>query len=161
MLPSNARKYLMIALSGSPDVLERLLKDVPAGDPVWDLRPDPERFTLLEVLAHLADWDEVFLDRMVRSRDQNEPTLQGYDEGQIAIDRDYAHQDPHANIARFRANRAQVLDFLHGLEGAQWERIGRHTEVGPISIESHAVLIAGHDGNHLLQISQWLSAGGK
>src|SRR5437879_4197786 len=61
MLPVFARKYVLAGLTGSPDVLEALLKDVGPNDPAWDKRPDPERFTIREVLAHLADWEGIFL----------------------------------------------------------------------------------------------------
>jgi hypothetical protein len=158
MLPPGPRKYLLATIAGAPDVLEALLKPVPTTDATWDLRPDPERFTLREIVAHLADWEEVFLDRMTRTRDQERPTLQGYDEGQFAIDRDYAHSDPHANLARFRAGRAALAAFLRSLKESDWERIGVHTEIGPISLETHAVLIAGHDGYHTSQAAQWLAA---
>lgn len=161
MLPSNARKYLLAALAASPDVYDRLLKDVPAEDTVWDVRPDPDRFTIREAVAHMADWEEVFLDRLTRTREQDEPTLQGYDEGQFAIDRDYAHQGARPNLTRFREGREKIVAFFHSLQPEEWERIGHHTEVGPISLEAHGVLILGHDGYHAQQVVQWLAAGGR
>jgi len=33
-----------------------------------------------------------------------------------------------------------------------------HTEVGPITMEAQAVLIAAHDGYHRQQTLQWLAA---
>ena len=156
MLPLGPRKYLLASIAGTPDVLDALLQSLPATDTTWDRRLAPDRFTLREVIAHLADWNEVFLDRMIRTRDQDQPTLQGYDEGQIAVERDYAHSDPHANLARFRAGRTALTQFFHALTDAEWERIGLHTEIGPITLEAHAVLIAGHDGYHNCQVAQTL-----
>lgn len=156
MLHQYARRYILSSLEGTPDVLEQLLRGVKAEDVAWDRRPDPDRFTIREVVAHLADWDDVFLDRMTRTREQVEPILQGYDEGQVAKDRDYAHQDPHANLARFRKEREALIAFLRSLTAAEWERIGRHSEIGSISLESQAALICGHDGYHTRQIAEWL-----
>lgn len=158
MLHFYAKRYVLSALEGTPDVLEQLLRGVSAEDPAWDRRPDPERFTIREVLAHLADWEEVFLDRLTRTREQEEPVLQGYDEGQVALDRDYAHQDSYANLARFRKGREKLIAFLRSMNDAEWGRIGRHTEIGPISLESQAALICGHDGYHTWQIAQWLKS---
>jgi hypothetical protein len=158
MLPPGPRKYLLASISGTPDVLDALLKPLPATDAAWDHRPDPARFTLREMIAHLADWEEVFLDRMRRTRDQDEPTLQGYDEGQVAIDRDYAHSDPQANLIRFRAGRAAMSEFLRSVKDTEWERIGHHTEVGAISLETQTVLVAGHDGYHTSQTALWLAS---
>jgi uncharacterized damage-inducible protein DinB len=157
MLPPGPRKYLLAAIAGTPDVMEALLNSRPGSDPIWDRRPDPARFTLREVVAHLADWEEIFLDRMTRTREQDQPSLQGYDEGQVAIDHDYAHSDPHANLARFRAGRAAMVTVLRSISDTEWERIGRHTEIGPISLEAQAILVAGHDGYHTSQVAQWLA----
>ena len=52
--------YLLSALEGAPDVIAALLDGVPPDDALWDRRPDPERFSLREIVAHLADWDGVY-----------------------------------------------------------------------------------------------------
>ncbi len=156
MLPSVARKYLLAALAGTPDVLDGLLKELPSGDARWDRRPDPERFTLREIVAHLADWEPIFLMRMTRIRDEEEPFLEDYDEGQLAIEHDYAHSDPQAELRRFREGRAAFVSFLKSLPEAAWERSGNRDTIGTISQEGMAVLALGHDGYHTQQVSQWL-----
>ena len=55
MLPERIHLYLLLDLESAPEALARLLADVT--DPAaWDRRPDPDRFTLREMVAHLADW---------------------------------------------------------------------------------------------------------
>lgn len=158
MLPEKLYRYLLIDLESAPDVLGKMLETVT--DPsVYDRRPDPERFTLREVLAHLADWDTVFLGRLKQTRDDENPTLQGIDEGQVARDNDYAHAGPVTSLARYKANRAELVSFLGTLSPAQWERAGNHTEIGPVTLSTQAVLIAVHDGYHRQQVVEWL--GGK
>ena len=150
MLPEKAYRYLLIDLESAPDVLAKMLERV--SDPnVYDKRPDPERFTLREVVAHLADWDEVFLGRLAQTRDADNPTLQGLDEGQVAIDHAYSQADPAECLTRYRANRARIVSFLRDLSPAQWARVGNHTELGPISMTAQAVLIGAHDGYHRQQ----------
>lgn len=158
MFPVNVHKYQFFALSGTPDVLERLLSGYASDASVWDARPDPARFTLREVVAHLADWESIFLERLTRTAGLEEPTLQGYDEGQFAIERDYAHSDPHANLGRFRAGRQDLLRFLDNLPDTAWDRIGKHSEIGLITLEAQVALIVAHDGYHTAQVVQWLSA---
>ena len=114
MLPEKVYRYLYLDLESAPGVLARLLE--PITDPaVYDKRPDPDRFTLREVLAHLADWDEVFLGRLTQTRDTDRPILQGIDEGQVARDHDYAHLDPAASLTRHKTNRATLVAFLRTL----------------------------------------------
>ena len=67
MMPAAVRKYLLSALAGTPVVADRLLLDVHADDPRWDFRPEPDRFTLREVVAHLADWEPIHLERLTRN----------------------------------------------------------------------------------------------
>ena len=155
MLPLKLHRYLLIDLESAPDVLAKLLEGVPGS--AWDMRPDPERFTLREVVAHLADWDQVFLGRMRQTRDADAPTLQGLDEGQVAVDNGYAHSDPHESLARYGANRAEIVEFLRALTPEQWPRTGSHTELGPITLEAQAALIAFHDGYHRRQVVCYVS----
>ncbi len=157
MLTERPRAYLLADLQSSPEVLSRLLAGVT--DPaVYNRRPDPARFTLREMIAHLADWEGVFLTRLTQTRDEDQPVLLGQDQSQLAIDHDYAHADPLECLARYAAGRRKVVAFLGEITAAQWPRIGTHTEIGPISLEEQMILIAAHDGYHRLQTLQWLAA---
>jgi hypothetical protein len=155
MLPERARIYLLEGLSATSLVVETLLKTATPAD--YDRRPDPERFTLREVAAHLADWESEWLHRMRRINEEEQPILQAYDEGQWAIERDYAHADVDEQVALFSERRKQTVAFLRGLSPERWERTGRHVEWGPVSIEHWATLVLGHDGYHTRQIAEWLS----
>ena len=162
MLPSFGITYLLTALGGTPDVLDALLAKRPADDSVWDARPDPERFTLREIVAHLADWEDVFLDRLVRTRDEEAPTLPVVDPERLARERDYAHHDSHGDLARFRAGRERLVGFLSALEPAQWERAGQIVRGDPpvshnVTLEAWAVQVLAHDGYHTRQAAQWLN----
>lgn len=155
MLPEKLYRYLLIDLESAPDVLAKLLQEVTG--PTWDKRPDPERFTLREVAAHLADWDKVFLGRLMQTRDADNPVLQGLDEGQVAIDNDYAHTDPAECLARYRTNRDKIVSLLRALSPEQWARSANHTELGPVTLEAQAALIAFHDGYHRQQVAAWMN----
>lgn len=74
MLPERISRYLLLDLASAPDVLEKMLETITSPH-VYDKRPDPERFTLREVVAHLADWDKVFLGRMKLTGGGGSPIL--------------------------------------------------------------------------------------
>jgi len=159
MLPDRVHLYLLLDLESAPEALARLLAGV--SDPAaWDRRPDPDRFTLREMAAHLADWEGVFLGRLTQTRDEENAILHGLDEGQVAIDRDYAHADPQECLTRYGAGRKEIVAFLRGLSPEQWGRVGTHTEIGPISLEAQVVLIAAHDGYHRQQALSYVPWGG-
>ena len=159
MLARNIRKYVLTALSGAPDVMVRLCGSA-LTTPVVDFRPDPARFTIREVLAHLADWDAVFGGRIKQMLQSENATLVGIDEGEVAIAHDYARADPEECLRRYHDGRAAILVLLSNCVDDDWERQATHTELGSITLEAQAVLISAHDGYHLKQVAEWLKAGG-
>lgn len=156
-LPDYAREYLLSALEGAPDVIAALLTDLPAGDAaLWDRRPDPERFTLREIAAHLADWDVIYRERLERTRDEDNPFLPDVDEGRVALDRDYARSDPRESLTRFARNRAAVVALLRALPADAWTRPAEKEGVGTLTVEAQVTLICAHDGHHARQVVAWL-----
>ncbi|MBV9868505.1 MAG: DinB family protein [Abitibacteriaceae bacterium] len=150
------RKYLFTALEAAPDLFDHLLKGLTEAEA--DRRPDPERFTIREIMAHLADWDAVFLARMTRVRDEDEPTIEGYDEGQRAIDLYYDRTDPTEQSRLFRERRVQLVKFLRSLEAADWQRACLRPEIGRLTFEGMALLVPLHDTYHLEQVAAWRKA---
>lgn len=53
------RDRLMSALTGTQDVLDTMLGSLGTQDARWDTRPDPARFTLREIIAHLANYESI------------------------------------------------------------------------------------------------------
>lgn len=158
MLPPKIQSYLIYALSGTPDVVDRMLSEIPGSADTWDARPDSDRFTLREVAAHLADWEPIHLERLTRILEEERPILADIDEAQTAVENDYANSDPHAALAWFRAGREKLMALIASLPHEAWERIGHRERVGDVTIESYCTLILAHDGYHTKQIAQWLSA---
>ncbi len=148
-----ARNYLFTALEAAPALFGHLLRGLTEQEA--DRRPDPERFTIREVMAHLADWEPVFLDRLTRMRAEDHPILPGYDEGQRAIDRGYAQTDWHAQGLLFAERRRETLAFLQSCAPQDWGRAADRPEIGVLTIEAQALLIPLHDTYHLRQVAQW------
>ena len=156
--PPSARNYLIKALAGTPDVLGCLLKDLGPDDPRWDYSPDPLRFTLREMVAHLADWEPIWQQRIERTRDESRPFLPSIDEGDIAVSGDYKHRDPLKSVDLFRAGRANLVKVLNSLSNSDWEKLAEREFVGPLTMQMMAGYILSHDGYHLHQVVEWLSS---
>src|SRR3954470_11060468 len=107
MLPPKVESYLLSALAGSPDLMVHLLNGLTTDEA--DFRPDPDRFTIRELLAHLADWENVFGGRLELTRDADCPLLQGYDEGQWAIDHGYAALDWRDQLRLYGERRRNMI----------------------------------------------------
>lgn len=154
MLPEKATYYLLQGLESAPIVIEKMLADSAPVD--WDRRPDPQRFSLREVICHLADWEPIWLERIRRMAEEDHPSLPGYDEGQLALDHDYVHADPQEQLSRFREGRKSLVAFLRHLPTESWSRRAHHSEWKELDISQLATLILGHDGYHTKQIAEWL-----
>lgn len=147
------RKYLLGALGATPHVLGFLLRGL--SDEEADFRPDAERFSIREAVAHLADWDAIFLERLRRTRDEHEPLLLDIDEGQIALDHGYAQSEPFEQLQVLAARRAEIIEFARELSPDQWSRFCEHERAGRMTLEALATLIPLHDAYHLEQVAQW------
>src|SRR5690349_9708199 len=119
MVPETVRTYLLHSLEATPQLLARLVSPRP-GMPTpmdllrmemdWDGRPDPDRFTMREMVAHLADWEEIWLERVNRIATEDNPTLASVDEGKVAQDRNYSKQSYGENLVRFAEGRQKLVD---------------------------------------------------
>ena len=157
IFPAPARLYLLKALAGTPSVFEKLLSDLGPDDPKWDTKPDPERFSLREVIAHLADWEPIWLGRVNRIRTESNPFLPSIDEGELATLNDYLHQDPIENLRCYRSGRAELVTTLAQLSDEDWNKQCDREFVGILSMQMFASLILSHDGYHTAQVVEWLA----
>lgn len=154
-----AISYLFTALKAAPELFENLLQGLTSEEA--DYRHDPRRFTIREIMAHLADWDEIFLERLKRVRDEDNPTIEGLDEGELAQLHNYAISDPHQQLTLFRQRRARLVGYLRELETRDWSRGCLRPEIGSTNMEEMALIIPLHDTYHLLQVTEWLTAARK
>lgn len=154
MIEKVMRDHMLQALSTSPAVLARLVHGT---SPDWDRRPDPDRFTLREVVAHLADWEAIWRQRVEAIARAPGCKIQGRDPDELAKKNDYAKQDPKANIARFAEGRAAYIATLEQLNVETWAKTGRHSDYGPITVGQIAQYALGHDAYHLRQVTEWLA----
>ena len=149
--PEIARFYLLPALEAAPAAIAKLAPH--EGDPRWDERPDPARFTLREVVAHLADWDEIFIARMNRTLTEDNPFLASVDEGVLCAERRYESQSPSANLERFATNRAQLIELVRSFEAQDWGRPAHREFVGDVDLFRLVTIVIGHDGYHVKQFA--------
>jgi hypothetical protein len=153
MIATAVLRYLQGGLAATPIVLEQLCAGITTEE--MDRQVDPERFTLREAIAHMADWEGVWEERISRMVEEDNPVLPGYDEGQWAIDHDYAHSDFAEQLDRFRAGREKLTALLASLGPEEWGRTCIREDIGPLTIGDLATLVLGHDGYHLRQVVEF------
>jgi len=79
--------------------------------------------------------------------------IQAFDQDAWAQTSNYARQDPRKSLALFRVLRDANLALLKSIPKEKWEYYGMHQERGQESVARIFQLIAGHDLNHLGQVT--------
>ncbi|MGH2561000.1 MAG: DinB family protein [Thermomicrobiales bacterium] len=144
------RETILTELGGFPEEFRRLVLAEPDLDDL--LRPAKDGgWGVVEVLPHLRDWEEIYLERAHLMVEEDAPHLPAYDDALWAIERDYRGQDPRETFAQFRALRGQLVELLRGLPAEVWERRGEHGVFGSVTLHWLADHVCDHDGEHLQQ----------
>lgn len=115
-------------------------------------RPAPGKWSINEILAHLADTELVggYRIRMILSR--NGTPIQAFDQDIWAGVGNYRRADARVALETFRALRAANLRLIRSLSPQRLRQYGIHAERGKESVMRLIRLYAGHDLNHLGQI---------
>jgi hypothetical protein len=119
-------------------------------------RPAPEKWSVTEILAHLADGEIVQGYRVRRILESSGTPIQGFDQDVWAKYSEYAKHDPALSLEAYRVTRERTVRLLKSLPRAMWDNYGMHSERGKETITRVTEMMAGHDINHLNQIRQIL-----
>jgi len=122
-------------------------------------KPAPGKWSISEILAHLADTEIVVAWRLRHILGNNGAPIQAYDQNIWAETFDYAHRNAKESVEFFQILRAHNLAMLKELRKELWENYGMHQERGKESITHLVRLYAGHDLNHLGQIEKIVEGG--
>jgi len=115
-------------------------------------RPAPDKWSVAEILAHLADAELVLGWRMRSILGSNGTTVQAFDQDAWAKTFNYAKRDPKVSLETFRVLRETNLALLKSVPKELWENYGMHSERGKETVTHIMKMYAGHDLNHLKQI---------
>jgi hypothetical protein len=115
-------------------------------------RPAPGKWSIQELVAHLAD-DELVGGYRIRMILSSPGTpIQAFDQDVWARTGRYQAMDVRSSLELFRVLREANLALLRSLGPEEWEMPGMQAERGAESIRDIAMYYAGHDINHFKQI---------
>src|SRR6266849_8504053 len=141
--------------SATPKKLARLVKSIPTAK--LRKRPSPDKWSVVEIVAHLADVEIVIGWRLRSILGAPGTPIQAFDQDAWVTAGHYAKRDPRKCLEQFRVLREANLALLRSLAPEQWKHHGMHAERGQEPIEHIVRLMAGHDLNHLQQIEHILA----
>jgi len=140
--------------AATADKLARLIQGVPVSR--LRKRPAPDKWSVSEILAHLADAEIVGGFRMRLILGDPGTPIPAFDQDRWVSSGHYDKRNPRRSVEQFRTLREANLALLKSLTREQWKHHGVHSERGVETIDRIAHMFAGHDLNHLRQIERIL-----
>lgn len=123
------------------------------GPEALDRRPAPGKWSIRQILCHLADTELVFAFRMRQALAEPHHVIQPFDQDGWA--RRYSSEfTAHAALDLFRAARYWNLALLKTVRPEDLSKPVTHPERGQMTFETLLETMAGHDLNHLAQLEK-------
>jgi len=117
-------------------------------------RPVPGKWSTLEVVCHLADFEPIGADRMKRVIAEDKPTLIGADEKHFAKTLQYHDRDLEEELTIIERTRSQMARILRKLPAEALARVGQHNERGPQTLEQLLTTMSNHIPHHVKFIEE-------
>ena len=136
-------------------ILGHILKNI-GEEQAHALRDGPEGWSIVEIVCHLRDFDEIFYQRAQMICRQNHPQLPAYDHEAMAIERAYQQDEVAYAYYELKQSRERFIAFFESLTNAQWERSGVHPERDSFTMTDAVMQVSMHDIDHLEQITRVL-----
>jgi uncharacterized damage-inducible protein DinB len=164
--PGQATEYVAAVLNllgdrNGLDVLEHtaqaLARTIQALSDEQVKQPEADgKWSVRDVLQHLADSELVWGFRLRMALAQDRPRLVGYDQDLWAARLHYEQADPRQALEQFGVLRRSNLTLLKGASDDDLLKVAVHAERGEQTIAQMVRLCAGHDLVHLNQIERIL-----
>jgi hypothetical protein len=148
VLTEERKKLVELYRGGYAAVAEALVKITPDE---LDFKPAPGKWSVREIVHHLADSEITAAVRLRLLLAEDRPTIRGYDQDEFA--RRLYYDRPHeVSLELFHLARQSTAEILDRLTPAEWVREGTHTEAGAYGVEDWLKTYSEHAHKHARQI---------
>ncbi|MDZ4772413.1 MAG: DinB family protein [Planctomycetota bacterium] len=159
--PTNIPARYLEALGGedplviqkkAPKRLKKLLKGL--SEKELSKKPAPDKWSIKEVIGHLADHEVVYGFRLRCVIALDRPTLTSYDQDRFVERLATATSTTKELFDAYEAARVANHALFESLDSAAFERVGLHTERGEETLRTIVTRNAGHDVLHEQQVER-------
>jgi len=119
-----------------------------------EARPIPGKWSTLEVVCHLSDFEPILADRMKRIIAMDRPLLMGADEDRFVANLAYHQRDLNEELAVIDVTRQQMARILRAVPNEALSRPGIHNERGLITLENMLSGAINHILHHITFIEE-------
>jgi hypothetical protein len=119
-----------------------------------DFTTAPGKWSVRQIVAHLADAELVAAHRFRQVVAEDNPTIVAFAQDAWASNLDYARRKPKQSLETFRRIRAENYELLKELPVSAFERAGNHTENGRMTLRQLLEGFAQHAESHARQLQE-------
>src|SRR5271157_5112696 len=119
-----------------------------------DFAMAPGKWSVRQIVAHLADAELVGAHRFRQVIAEDNPTIVAFDQDAWTRNLDYARRKPKQSLETFRRIRAENYELLKELPASAYERAGNHTENGRLTLRQLLEGFAQHAESHARQLQE-------
>ena len=117
-----------------------------------DFVPEPGKWSIRQILCHLADSELVGATRFRWVIAQENPTLLAFDQEAWAASLNYSSRRISQTLESFRRMRAENYELLKGLPEETFARTADHSEAGRMTLLDLLRMYAEHAEKHAQQM---------
>ena len=124
-------------------------------DKVLRYKPSPDKWCILEILAHLADMEYLYAYRIRQMLADKNPVIAPIDQDAWAKNLGYLQSSVPELVALYGLNRHATLQLLRRIQVSDLEKSARHPEKPqPVTVADYLQMMSKHGPNHLEQIEK-------
>lgn len=147
---------LLDAYSSGAELLRDAVRATPESG--WDATPIEGKWSIRQIVCHLADSEIVYADRMKRVLAEENPLFFEADPDLFVPALQCPRRSCEIELNLIDAVRNHMLAILHGCEASDFERTGVHSLSGPMTLGTLLERAAGHIPHHVAFIEEKLQA---
>ena len=140
----------LVLMTATPKRLQALVKELTPAQ--LKKRVNPDKWSIHEILEHLADCELMFASRCRLIAFEDHPHLAPFDQDRWAVGKAREKESAADALDRFNALRKTQILLFRSSPAELFARTGMHPERGEVSMQITFETCAGHDVNHLRQI---------
>jgi hypothetical protein len=151
-MTSAERKEKIESYGRAPEMLEAALKEFPRA--MWQFKPAPDRWSIHEIIIHLADSEANSYVRARRLIAEPGKDVMAYDQDIWTAKLNYHAQSTEDAVELFRWLRKTTYDLIRALPDSVWTHTAAHPEYGSYGFERWLDIYERHTAGHIAQMRQ-------
>jgi hypothetical protein len=151
-MTAQERKKLIRSYGRAHADLKKALRKFPKR--MWKYKPGPDRWSIHEIIVHLADSEANSFIRCGRFIAEPGSKVLGYNQDKWAKDLNYHKRSTEEALELFKWLRLSAYNLIKSLPESTWANTVEHSERGTMTFEGWLQIYENHPHKHIGQMKK-------